>query len=96
MTFCDWEANYHKAWTQVENNFVAGKDFEFCRCSNSAVIPLAGEKKLFSQLTIEYLWTYNSVFMASWRSITIWHLLSPKGNETPCSMTSILPTCIYL
>lgn len=46
MTFCDWEANYHKAWTQVENNFVAAKDFGFCRCSNSAIIPLAGKKKI--------------------------------------------------
>lgn len=58
--------------------------------------PPGGGKKLFSQLTMEYLWTYNSVFMASWCSITIWHLLSPKENETPYSMTSILPTCIYL
>lgn len=44
MTFCDWEANYHKGWTQVENNFVARKDFVYCRYSNSAIIPLAGKK----------------------------------------------------
>lgn len=50
MTFCDWEANYHKPWTQVENNCVAAKDFGFCRCSNSAIIPLAGEKNYLVNL----------------------------------------------
>lgn len=44
MAYREWEANYHKAWTQTETNFVSAKDFGFCRCSISAVIPLAGEK----------------------------------------------------
>lgn len=44
MAFCECEANYHKAWTQIENNFVTATDFGFCTCSNSAVIPLAGKK----------------------------------------------------
>lgn len=44
MAYREWEANYHKAWTQTETNFVSAKDFGFRRCSISAVIPLAGEK----------------------------------------------------
>lgn len=94
MAFREWEANDHKAWTQIENNFVA-KDFRFCRCSNSAVIPLEG-KKLFSTLSTKYVGTYNLVFVASWSSITIWHPLPPKENETLCIMTNILLTCVYL
>lgn len=58
--------------------------------------PPGREKVLLSRLTIDYLGTYNLVFVASWGSITIWHLLPPKENETPCSMTSILLTCVYL
>lgn len=44
MIFCEWEANDDKAWTQIENKFLSVKKFEFCRCSNSAVIPLTEEK----------------------------------------------------
>lgn len=52
--------------------------------------------KIDSIPTVEYLGIYNLVFVASWGSITIWHLLPPKENETPFSMTNVLLTCVYL